>query len=202
MSKIKLSYLDIKGGRGEDSRIALHMSGVDFEDDRISFAEWPKRKPSTLFGTVPVLHVEGKGELGQSNAILTYIGREYGMHPADNWEAAKHEALMAMAEELRHKFKPTLYIDDENFKKEKREEIASGYMQDWAKHVEKEIQGPFVSGDKLHVVDLKLFILFGWFIKGGLDYVSPDVFANYQKIVVLYEAVGSHEGVVSWYAKG
>ncbi len=37
MSKVKLSYFDFSGGRGEACRLALFLGGVDFVDDRVKF---------------------------------------------------------------------------------------------------------------------------------------------------------------------
>jgi glutathione S-transferase len=36
MAKLKLTYFDFDGGRGEPARLALHIGGIAFEDQRIS----------------------------------------------------------------------------------------------------------------------------------------------------------------------
>ena len=41
MSKPKLYYFDAPVSRGEECRLALHLAGIDFEDARIKFADWP-----------------------------------------------------------------------------------------------------------------------------------------------------------------
>ena len=43
--KIKLTYFDGRG-RGEVARQILAYSGQPWEDDRISFEQWPELKPS------------------------------------------------------------------------------------------------------------------------------------------------------------
>ena len=43
--KIKLTYFNGKG-RTEPARLILAYAGVDYEDCRIEFADWPKLKPS------------------------------------------------------------------------------------------------------------------------------------------------------------
>jgi hypothetical protein len=52
------------------------------------------------------LTVEGLEPLGQTNAILTLVGRQHGLLPADELEAARHLAVMC-AVELRAKMEPT-----------------------------------------------------------------------------------------------
>ena len=41
--KYKLTYFDGRG-RGELSRMLFKAKGVDFEDVRISFQDWPSKK--------------------------------------------------------------------------------------------------------------------------------------------------------------
>ncbi len=203
MTKPRLTYFDFPGGRGEDSRLALFLAGVDFEDNRVKFSAWRELKPSTPFGGIPTLEVEGKGVLAQSNALLVYIGREHGLHPADNWEAARHEALLAAVEELRGVLASTLSIKDEDEKRRAREEMAAGVMQTWAANVERYIGagGPFVAGETVNVIDLKLFVLVKWFASGALDHVPTDVFKNFPRLMGIYEAVKAHPKVVEWYAR-
>lgn len=201
MAQIKLSYFDVPGGRGEECRIAMFMSGVDFEDDRIPFADWPQRKAGTPLGALPVMTVEGKGTITQSGAILTYLGRTLGLHPTDPWEAARHEALLGASEDLRAAMVPTFYMQDEAEKKRAREELARTKIRTWAALHEGEIVGPFVAGDGLHVVDLRTFVMVRWFIGGGMDHMPSDVFDDFPKLTGLAKAVGEHEKVVAWYAR-
>ncbi len=203
MPKPKLTYFDFPGGRGEDCRLALFISGVDFEDDRIKGSTWPERKADTPFGSLPVLEVPGRGPLAQSNVILSFIGRRHDLHPKDDYQAARHEALMAAVEDMRKTVEPTLRIKDEQEKKAAREELATGYLQGWGAKIEAQLgDGPFVAGDALNVADLKLFVAINWFAKGTVDHVSPDVFAAFPKLTRLFEAVKHHPKVEEWYARG
>lgn len=145
----KLSYFDFPGSRGEECRLALYIAGVAFEDDRVK-GDWPARKEQTPWGTLPTFEVEGRGVLGQSNAILVYIGREHGLHPRDNWTAALHEDLMAAVEDLRGHVGPVLRIQDPEEKLKARQELASGYLKRWGQAAERRLaelgSGPFVAG--------------------------------------------------------
>ena len=47
MPKLKLTYFDFHGGRGEPARLALSIGNIPFEDDRLPPSEWERRKPIT-----------------------------------------------------------------------------------------------------------------------------------------------------------
>ena len=108
MTKPKLTYFEAPASRGEECRLALHLSGVDFEDVRVKGPDWPAVKAHTPFGSVPTFELPGQPVLAQSNAILVYIGRRWGMHPKDDFEAARHEMMMGHVEDLRHTIGATL----------------------------------------------------------------------------------------------
>ncbi|MBK9265839.1 MAG: glutathione S-transferase family protein [Polyangiaceae bacterium] len=202
MSKPKLTYFDIAASRGEECRLALYAAGVDFEDNRIKRDAWMALKPTTPFGSLPVFEVEGHPPLGQSNAILVLIGREHGLHPKDNFEAARHEAMMAHIEDLRVTVARTMHMTADEEKKKARAELAASYIPTWAAYAEKQIgDGPFFGGDKLNVVDIKIYIIVRWFVSGALDHMPTTVFSAYPKLNRVYEAVRDHERVKSWYAR-
>jgi glutathione S-transferase len=198
MSSPILTYFDFPGGRGEAARLAFHVAEVDWVDDRFS-GDWKEKKPTTPFGGLPILEVEGKGVISQSNAILGYIGREHGLLPADPWEAARHEALMNAVEDLRATAATTAK-DDEDEKRKAREAFASGYFQSWATNASEQIRGPFVAGDEISVADLKLFVAMRSYSKGVYDHIPANILEAFPKIVGLMDAVGAHPRVVEWYA--
>ena len=201
MSKPRLIYFDAPVSRGEECRLALHLAGIDFEDVRIKADAWPAMKGETPYGGLPILKLPGRLPLAQSNAILVMIGRAHGLHPADDFEAARHEAMMQHVEDLRGIIAPTLRMGDAE-KKAAREAIVAGPLPAWARSTEKNIPGePFFSGAKLQVVDLKLHMAVRWFIGGNVDHIPATIFAGYPKLLCVYEAVREHPGVKSWYAK-
>ena len=122
MSKPRLIYFDFAGSRGEECRIALHLAGIDFEDVRVKRGDWPAMKADMPFGRLPVLEIPGEVPLAHSNAILVFVGRQHRLHPADAFEAARHEALMCAVEELRDTMTPALRITDPEQKRQAREE--------------------------------------------------------------------------------
>jgi prostaglandin-H2 D-isomerase / glutathione transferase len=202
MTKPRLTYFDFAGSRGEECRIALHLAGIDFEDVRVKGSDWPALKGRMPFGAMPVLEIPGKPPLAHSNAILVFIGRQHGLHPADAFEAARHEALMCAVEELRHTITPTLRISDPEQKRQAREAMAANELKTWGSYVERQLgDGPFIGGAALQVADLKLYMVVRWLTAGTLDHVPTTVLDHCPKLLGVYRAVGEHAGVKAWLAK-
>ena len=148
---------------------------------------------------MPVLELAGQPPLGESNAILVYIGRQHGLHPKDDLQAAYHEALMSYAEELRHHISPLLRISDEAHKRSAREDLARNYLPDWGSKVERQLgDRAFVGGDLIQVVDIKLYMVVRWLISGTIDHVPTTVLDHCPKLKRLCQRVGEHPGVKAW----
>lgn len=201
--KITLTYFDIAASRGEECRLALHTAGVEFHDNRINFEQWAALKPTTPFGSLPTLEIEGRGILAHSNAILTFIGRSHDLHPRDLWEAARHEALMCSVEEMRGQVSPTMRIKDPEEKKAAREALARDYLPGWGEKFERQLgdPAPFLAGDRMNVADIKIYIGIKWFRAGVLDHIPTDVFAPFTKLNTIVDAVGQHQRIADWSAK-
>ncbi len=203
MANYTLTYFDFPGSRGEECRIALHVSGAAFEDERIVRDAWATLKPTSPYGGLPILTVAGKGALAQSNAILSFVGRAHGLLPTDPWEAAHHEAVMCAVEDFRAQLNPSGRIADPELKRIAREEFAAGYLKTWAAAIERQLEasseaGPFFGGAALSVADIKLFIIMRSIIDGGIDHVSRTAFVEFTGLSRLYEAVRTDARVAAW----
>lgn len=203
MNRPRLTYFDAPVSRGEECRLAFVLAGVDFDDHRIKRDAWPALKPTTPFGSLPVLEVEGHPPLAQSNAILVLIGRLHGLHPSDPYEAARHEAVLASVEDLRAQVTPTMRLKDETEKKAAREALVAGYLPTWATHIEAQIgaEGPFFAGASPNVVDVKLHMALRWFKGGALDHIPATVFDGVARFNRVHDAVRDHAAVKQWYAR-
>lgn len=195
-----LTYFDFNGGRGEDCRLALHIAGVEFTDDRVKGPQWMELKPGSPYGGLPIYEEDGR-RLGQSNAILGYLGRKHGLHPTDAWESARHEAVMNAVEELRHAISNTFGLDGDA-KQAAREKLSTGKIPDWAARMELQLgEGPFLAGDTLQVADLKLYVGVNWVLSGALDHIPSAVLDATPGLLAHHAAVAAHPGVKSWYAR-
>jgi glutathione S-transferase len=200
MPAMTLTYFDIPTSRGEECRLALFLAGVDFTDERLTREQWQMRKATTPYGALPVLKVEGHRPIAQSNAILHLVGRLYGLLPTEPYEAARHLAVLGAVEDLRARLGPINRIKDPEEKKRAREELAAGYLPEWAAQMEHQIGDPFV-GSAISVADLKLFVVLGPLLKGSIDHISPGLFKPFTGLLKLYDAVKAHPKVIAWYAR-
>jgi len=199
MADLTLTYFDFHGGRGEDCRLALHIAGAAFVDERVAGPDWPARKAATPWRGLPTLRVEDGRLLSQSNAVLTYLGRRFDLHPTEPVEAARHEAVMAAVESLRHTIAATGH-DDDAVKRAQREAFGTSALPSWMRSLEAEIRGPQLGGDTVQVADLKVHVLLTFLAGGGLDHVALDLDA-YPKAQGLVEGVRAHPRVVDWYER-
>lgn len=198
MDKPRLTYFDAPVSRGEECRLALHLAGIDFDDVRIKSADWPALKEQTPYGGLPVLEWPGQEPLAHSNAILVLIGRRHGLHPVDDFEAARHEGMMQHVEDLRGVVGPTIRMAEAE-KKAAREAIAAGYLPAWARAVERNIgRGPFFGGSRIHVVDLKLHMVVRWLSSGKVDHIPPTIFDACPRLMGVHAAVREHPRVKAW----
>jgi len=124
MAKLKLTYFDFHGGRGEPARIALSIGGIPFEDERVKGTDWERRKPDTPFGALPLLEKDGE-ILAQSNAINRYVGRLTNLYPSDPWQAALCDEIMEAVEDITSKIAATMFLSDEQ-KKVQRKALVEG----------------------------------------------------------------------------
>jgi len=77
------------------------------EDNRVKFPEWAEMKPTTPFGQLPVLKVDGQ-EYAQSAAMLQFAGKLTGMVPKDPVKALKVDEAVGLDDDLRGKIRPSI----------------------------------------------------------------------------------------------
>nr|QGZ00482.1 glutathione S-transferase sigma1 [Glyphodes pyloalis]QOL02382.1 glutathione S-transferase sigma 1 protein [Glyphodes pyloalis] len=122
MPKVVFSYFPVKA-LGESARLLLSYGGQDFEDNRVTPEKWPEYKPSTPFGQMPVLEIDGK-QYTQSLAIARYLGRKYGLGGADAEEDFEIDQNVDFVNDIRAKAAVVCYEADEELKKKKHEDFS------------------------------------------------------------------------------
>jgi prostaglandin-H2 D-isomerase / glutathione transferase len=203
MAKLKLTYFDLHGGRGEPARLALSIGGIAFDDDRVQPSDWERRKADTPFGALPVLEVDGQ-ILAQSNAINRYVGKLADLYPSDPWQAALCDEALEAVEDINSKIFATLFLP-EGQKKAQRETLIEGPIPFYLDRLQRRLEareGRYFAASRLSVADLKVFVWIRHLRSGVLDYVPidlPDRIAP--RLVEHYERIKNEPGVKAYYAK-
>jgi prostaglandin-H2 D-isomerase / glutathione transferase len=203
MAKLKLTYFDFHGGRGEPARLALSIAGIPFEDDRVPPADWERRKADTPFGALPVLEVDGQ-TVAQSNAINRYVGKLTDLYPSDPWQAALCDEAMEAVEDITTKIGATFFLPEEQ-KKAQRKALVEGPIPFYLTRLQHRLEthgGEYFAADRLSVADLKVFVWVRYLKSGALDHVPTDLPDRVApKLLEHYERIKSDPRVKAYYAK-
>jgi glutathione S-transferase len=203
MAKLKLTYFDFDGGRGEPARLALFIGGVPFEDQRIGVKDWPTFRDKTPFLAMPILEVDGK-PVTQSNSILRYAGKLIGLYPKDEWQAFLCDEVMDACEDIGTRLGNTINLPDAA-KKTAREELSAERIPRYLAQLQARLQaagGEYFVDGRLTVADLKVFGLTRWLRSGALDYIPKDIVDRFAPLLVKhFERVSSHPKVADYYSR-
>ena len=202
MPKIKLTYFDMNGGRGEPARLAMHIAGIELEDHRIPFKDWPAVKPSTPFGAIPVLEVDGQ-TVAQSNGINRYIGKLTGLYPEDPWQAALCDEAMDAVEDVSVKVVATFSIKDKEELKASRQALADGPIKHYLVALQDRLEsrgGQYFADNRLTVADIRVYLWVRHIRSGNLDHIPADLPDRVApKIVEHFERVKNHPKIKEYY---
>ena len=203
MAKLKLTYFDFDGGRGEPARLALHVGGVAFEDHRIPGPEWPKHRDTMPFRAMPVLEVDGR-VITQSNTINRYVGKLAGLYPKDDWQAAVCDEIMDATEDISSRIGATIAMPEDQ-KKATREKLVADALPRHLEVLQARLQaagGEYFADRRLTVADLKVFMLMRWLRSGVLDHIPKDIVDRYAPLLVKHlERVAGHPKIAEYYGK-
>lgn len=201
MPSYKFTYFNGRG-RGQNARIMFKLAGVEFEDHRIEFAEWPEFKPKTPFGSMPILTVDGK-ELTQAKAIGRYLAREFDLYGKTNIEAAEIDCVMDMCEDVYEKAPAVMGAGGDADKLAAAlAEYKTGATQMFT-NLEKKLNEcndgkEFFLGKRMTAADVFAFSAmdFATSICGGDD----SVLADFPKLKALRSRIGENKKVAAWVA--
>ena len=202
MPKLKLSYFDLDGGRGEAARLALTIGNVPFDDHRIPFPEFGEARQSLPFRRLPVLEVDGVA-LSQSNAINRYVGKLSGLYPDDALQALFADEVMEAVEDTIVATTQTFGLDGDELVKARQamiENVHSVYLPMLAERLES--RGDWFADGRLTVADLVAFVMVRSLGSGHLDHVPTDTVERLAPALAAHgRRVAAHPGVSAYYAK-
>lgn len=110
MPSYKLIYFPIRG-RAEHLRLMFVYAKVPFEDVRITKDEWEKLKPTTPWGQVPVLEIDGV-MVEQSLPLARHLAKQFGLDGKDDMERLQADVFVAHLDDLKNQFGTMLREQD------------------------------------------------------------------------------------------
>jgi glutathione S-transferase len=202
MPKLKLTYFDTHGGRGEPARLAMYVGGVDFEDHRLTFQQFGAARSSFPFNRLPMLEIDGV-EVSQCNTINRYVGRLAGLYPTDGLQAAFCDEAMDAVEDVSSKVWATFSIKDDAEKKAVRQVLADGPITAYLQQMQSMLEargGEYFADGRLTVADLKVMVWTRSLRSGILDHIPKDLPDKVAPLLVKHlERIEAHPKVREYY---
>ena len=202
---MRLIYFPVPG-RAEASRLALSLSGMEWEDVLVNGETFQEMKADgeLPWGMLPVLETP-EGTLAESSAILRYIGKYAGLIPEDDYQNAKANEFLDGMGPLARALDTTFGISDADERIRLRKALfesggaGSNNVQILENKVGESVSGWAANTDDLSIADLKLFTeLFGLF-SGNYDGIESHVIARYPNLMKYHDKVSNDERVKNHY---
>ncbi|CAG4982226.1 unnamed protein product [Colias eurytheme] len=186
MPKVVVRYFEGKA-LGEHIRTLLAYGNQEFEDIRIPFDQWPAHKPSTPFGAMPVLEIDGK-QYAQSLAIGRYLGRKYGLVGDDAEQDFEIDQNVDFVNDIRAKAAVVQYEPDADIKAKKHAENVKNLYPTLLKKLDEIIKknNGHIAAGKLTWAD---FVFAGMFDYLKLMLQMPDLEKQYPSFQQVVDAV-------------
>jgi len=136
----------------------LAYGGQPWEDNRISFAEWPELKPKTQLGTLPVLEYNGK-KLSQSIAIARFLVKEVGLAGKNNMEQAEADMIVDTIVDVQIELFKNMFEKEPVEKKKQKDKIEKETFPKFLKQMLAILQqspGAYLVGNDMTWADIAL----------------------------------------------
>ena len=190
----KLTYFNIRG-RAEFLRYMMAYARQPYDDVRVEQADWPKLKPSTPFGQLPLLDIrQGNtvNTIAQSSAIGKYLANKFkidGWSDIDRAYADMYTSqLLDLFDQIgRYQFETNATVREQLFT-----ETWSANMPIFENRLAKTNTG-YLVGSSLTWADLYLSS-----ILDNLGERYNQVLANFSRIRALDQKVKSMPQIADW----
>ncbi|OQR90431.1 hypothetical protein THRCLA_09346 [Thraustotheca clavata] len=202
---IKLTYFNLTG-RAEITRLAFHIGGIPFIDERIKRDEFNERKPTLPFGQVPVLTINDK-VFSQSSALARYAGAVSGLYPKEPLSALQVDEILAHSKDIFDLLPPTLKVADKDQRIAMRQEIAKTRITPMCEAMERRLaqvkapNGNYLLGDEITLADLELYLTNALMESEWFEGVPADTCHHYPTWMSVVNAVAQHPKVQSYISK-
>ncbi|SPQ97453.1 unnamed protein product (mitochondrion) [Plasmodiophora brassicae] len=185
-------------GRAESLRLAMVLSGIPFQDERIRHDDWPNMKPKTLFGALPEMTIDGV-QFAQTNALLRYVAHIGGLEPSAALDRLRVDQIVDGVGDVIAAIEPTLHEEDRGKKMSIRKDLVdTPYLRGLDYLVGQNSVEGHSCGDKVTMADLSIWTVTQWFRLGVLNGIPTDVVDAYPNLAKVVKAVDHHPRVIEW----
>nr|XP_039256145.1 hematopoietic prostaglandin D synthase-like [Styela clava] len=189
----KLTYFNIMG-RAELTRVMFAQAGVKYEDVRLTPEEWGKMKPSSVFGQLPMLEVDGV-QYCQSPAINSYLSKKFGFSGKTEEERMRVEMIGFCIHDMAMKI-PYMEKDEQK----RKEGFERAFKEDVPPLLQKleALIKQNKNGDGYFVGELSSADM-GWMLMA--DYFKlkcPDLLKAVPKLAALAKKVAAEPKISAW----
>lgn len=196
MTTYKLTYFNFTGA-AELSRFIFAQAGVKYEDNRIEGADWPKLKPNTPTGSLPILEVDGKPLTG-SGPIARFLAERFGLAGSNDFENAELAGVGDIVKDFFQKALPFFMEKDEEKKAPIIKEIIDEHIPKYWSIIEKKIQKNnsdvgWIFGNKPTYADFIIYNAAEVVLK-----IDGDLLQKYPEVAKLMAAVEALPNIAKW----
>ena len=195
-------------GRAEAIRIALSLSGEEWEDVTVDGIEYSKMRDNgdLPWNMLPILQTPD-GTIAESSSILRFVGHLSGFISEKPFQRAKADEFIDAMGPLSKALDSTFGISDLDERIRIRKEVF-GPEGDGTKNrllLEKKISesktGWAAGTDEISIADLKLFTgLFGLF-SGNYDGMDASIISKYPGLIKYHDKVANEPRIKQYYEK-
>ena len=195
----RLTYWRLRG-RGEQVRVLLNELGQDYEDAYVTVeADFPRLRSegagTLAFGSVPLLD-DGGFKLVQGPAIMNYLGRKHGIAPSELEAAAKAEAMVLGAEDMRMAYFRLLGDRDRDRAAKRRSKFISGDWNDrwltaWDGLLQLNGDNGYLVGASLTQADIAVWDSLDVIV----DWLAGASFGSFARVERFYESIKARPAI-------
>jgi glutathione S-transferase len=190
-------------GRGEQIRLLLNELRQDYEDVHVSKdGDFPRLKgegPGTLyFGSVPMLE-DGHFKLVQGSVIMNYLGRKHGIMRGDLRAAARVEAMVLGAEDMRMAYF-RLLGNDEGATERRRKFVGGEWRDRWLSAWDGLLE---INGDNGHLVGAfvtQADVAVWDALDAILNWIEGASLGGFGRVEKFYETVAARPAIAAYLA--
>jgi len=216
---LKLENINI-AGVAEKIRLALVVADIPFEEVRVNFADWPKRKATAKYGQLPIMTLPSGEEVHQSDAMLRYVGSlgDGTLYPTDIMKRLEVDVALGLIGDLSRAWSPCIFVamkptmlgHDENMSADEKGNLIKSMREKFLKEELPKYMGYFTElieksdkkylcGEDLTVADLSALHTIVYFNKGIADHVPKESLDPYPVVTDWAGRVMAHPKIAKYY---